>query len=110
MRSPRERAVWTICVIVMVALAAAAWWTAGQWLPHAGPWAKKAWRTVTRPPPPSGRDGAAAARTPGNGSPAAETPPARKCVQHQHTTYTDQPCPPGSHEQLLDPARGLLPH
>ena len=49
MRSPRERALWTALAVALAAAAGAAWWTADQWLPHAGPWLERAWRSTTRP-------------------------------------------------------------
>ncbi len=112
MRSPQERAVWTGVLVVLLAAAAAAWWTADQWLPHARPWSKQAWRSITRPPPPAGHAGTAIRRDAGKpgGGPAAQTAPQpRKCVQSGRTTYTDQACPPGSAEQFVEPALDVLP-
>ncbi len=108
MRSPQERTWWTGVIVVLLAAAVAAWWTADQWRPHAGPWAKKAWRTATRPPPPQRGEGAAAARKPADATAPAELPQSRKCLQGNRTTYTDKPCPAGSDEQLLDPAINVL--
>lgn len=110
MRSPRERAVWTAVAVLLLAAAAAAWWTAERWTPHAGPWAKQAWRAMTRPGPPPGqaRAGTAAAPAPQVGASAA-APVLHKCVRGGRTEYTDQPCPPGSDKRPLDGALSVLP-
>lgn len=107
MRSRTERALWTALAAALAAGAGAAWWTAGQWWPQAGPWAQQAWRKLTRPgpetlPPPAGGAHRAATPSPqGAASVAAPLPP-RKCVRDGRTTYTDQPCPPGSQERAMD--------
>ena len=51
MRSRTERTVLTAIAVALLAAAAAAWWTADQWLPQAGPWMEQAWRKITRPGP-----------------------------------------------------------
>lgn len=109
MRSPRQRAFWTLLAVLLLAAAVAAWWTRDQWAGQVQPWAEQAWRKATRPGAdtlPQDRK-AASANAGGAGSvrggasaPVAPTP--RKCVQQGRTIYTDQPCPPGSQEQLLD--------
>ena len=113
MRSPRERAFWSVLALVLLAAAVAAWWTADQWLPHAGPWTEQAWRTVTRPGPeslPPGKQPAAGHARGARGS-ASEplAPEPRKCVKDGRTIYTDQPCPKGSQEQPVDGAVTSLP-
>lgn len=112
MRSPRERAFWTVLAVVVVAAAAAAWWTAGRWTPLAAPWAKQTWRSMTRPSPPPGhvrsRAANAAADSPKTGASAPAALP-RKCMQGSRTVYTDQACPPGSQERPLDSAVNVLP-
>lgn len=113
MRSPRERALWTILAALLVAAVAAAWWTADQWLPHAGPWTEQAWKKITRPgadtlPPGKQRD-AAQARAARGSAPEPVAPPPRKCVKDGRTTYTDQPCPKGTQEQPVDGALTSLP-
>lgn len=112
MRSPTERALLTALAVALVAAAAAAWWTADQWLPHAGPWTAQAWKKITRPgpdtlPPEKKRHAQASSAQPGASKLAAPQP--RKCVQDGRTTYTDQPCPTGSQEQLVDGAVTSLP-
>ncbi len=105
MRSPRERAAWTALAVLTVAGAVAAWWTAEQWLPHAGPWAEHAWRRATRPGPgtlPTPKRSAGAAG-------ATPAPQPRKCVRDGHTIYTDQPCPAGGQEMPVDGAITTLP-
>ena len=114
MRSPQERALWSIAGVLLVAGAAAAWWTSDQWLPHAGPWTEQAWKKITRPGPetlPPGKQ-PAAARAAKAGSAGASAPLAvepRKCVQGGRVTYTDQPCPKGSRELPVDGAVTSLP-
>ncbi len=110
MRSPKERAFWTALAVVLVLAAATAWWTAERWTPLAEPFAKQTWRKLTRPGPLPGKEGAnAAARAQKGADTAPAPPPPRKCVQGGRTVYTDQPCPPGSSEQPLDPAVSVLP-
>ena len=111
MRSPQERAFWTVLAAVLIAAAAAAWWTAERWTPLAEPFAKQTWRSITRPSPPPGH-----VRAPATGTPAAPkagasapAPLPRKCVQGGRTVYTDESCPPGSEERPLDPAVSVLP-
>ena len=111
MRSRTERTVLTAIAVVLVAAAAAAWWTADRWRPHAGPWAAQAWKKITRPGPdtlpPEKR--AAQARPARSGGSEPIAPPPRKCLKDARATYTDQPCPPGSQEQLVDGAVTSLP-
>ena len=114
MLSPRQRTFWTLLAVLLLAAAVAAWWTRDQWAGQVQPWAEQAWaeqawRKATRPGAdtlPQDRKAASAnaggvgsARS-GASAPVAPTP--RKCVQQGRTIYTDQPCPPGSQEQLLD--------
>ena len=114
MRSPRERAFWSVLAAVLLAAVVAAWWTSDQWLPHAGPWTEQAWKKVTRPGPdtlPPGKQpppGAAARATQGGASEALAPRP-RKCVRDGRTTYTDQPCPKGAQELPVDGAVTSLP-
>lgn len=112
MRSPRERALWSILAALLLAAAAAAWWTADQWLPHAGPWTQQAWKKITRPGsdslPPDKRP-AAQARSAQGGASGPVAPQPRKCMQDGRTIYTDQPCPQGSQEQPVDGALTSLP-
>jgi hypothetical protein len=107
MRSPRERAFWTLVAVLLAAAAVVAWWTREQWAGQ--PWADQAWRKATRP----GADTLPAERKAASGARGAASAPAvptpRKCVQDGRTIYTDQPCPPGSQEQLLDGAVTTLP-
>lgn len=104
MRSARERTVWTIAVVALVAGAAVAWWHADQWLPHARPWLGKTWGQLTRPggnslpPEKKGAQGATGAR----GAASAPAPQLRKCIQGGRTVYTDEACPPDSQEQKVD--------
>ncbi len=111
MRSARERTVWTVLAVVLVAAAGAAWWTADQWLPHAGPWTEKAWSRLTRPGadslPPEKKSAQGSAAGP-RGAASAPVEP-RKCLQDGRVIYTDQRCPPGSKEQALDGAVTSLP-
>lgn len=112
MRSPTERALLTALAVALLAAAAAAWWTSDQWLPHAGPWTEQAWKKLTRPgpgtlPPEKKRPAQAGAVRSGASEPVAPQP--RKCMQDGRTTYTDQPCPLGSQEQLVDGAVISLP-
>lgn len=115
MRSRTERTVLTAIAVVLVAAAAAAWWTRDQWLPHAGPWSEQAWKKITRPgadtlPPgkrPTGQPAQARSAKGAASEPLAVQP--RKCVRDGHITYTDQPCPKGSQEQMLDGAVTSLP-
>ena len=113
MRSPRERAFWSVLAVLLFAAAAAAWWTHERWLPHAGPWLEQAWRRTTRPGPdtlPPGKKAPAQARPaqPGASGPVAVQP--RKCVQADgRVTYTDQSCPKGSRELAVDGAVTSLP-
>lgn len=103
MRNPWKPTLWALAVL---AAASAAWWTAGQWLPQVRPWAEKTWSQLTRP----GADtlptdkkavqGSAAGARGAASAPVAPQP--RKCLQGGRTTYTDQPCPPGSQEQAVD--------
>ena len=113
MRSPRERALWIVLAAALLAAATAAWWTSAQWAPHAGPWAGQAWRKLTRPGPetlPLDKRTASSAGTPRAARGAASAPAApRKCLRDGHTTYTDQPCPPGSQEQAVDGAVTSVP-
>lgn len=110
MRSPRERALWSVLALVLVAAGAAAWWTADRWLPQAGPWAGQLWRKSTRPGPETlpqrtggpARDRTTAPSAQGAASVPGPPPPPRKCVRDGRVTYTDQPCPPGSREQAVE--------
>lgn len=105
MRSRTERSVWTALAVLALAAAAAAWWWSDAWLPQAGPWADTAWRKATRPGADSLPPGKQAAQA-GASAPAA---PPRKCLQGGRTVYTDQACPPGSQELLVDGAVTSLP-
>lgn len=111
MRSRTERTVLTAIAVVVVATAAAAWWTRDAWLPQAGPWSEQMWKKITRPgpdtPPPDKRPAQAQPARSGSSTPAAPQP--RKCVKDGRTTYTDQPCPKGSQEQPVDGAVTSLP-
>jgi hypothetical protein len=104
MRSARERTVWTLAVVALVAGAAVAWWKADQWLPQAIPWVEKAWGRLMRPgddslpPEKKGAQGATGAR----GAASAPAPQLRKCIQGGRTVYTDEACPPDSQEQKVD--------
>lgn len=114
MRSPRERAFWSVLAVLVLAAAAAAWWTADQWLPHAGPWAEQAWKKMTRPGPetlPPGKQPPAAqgARAAHGGASEPRAPQPRKCVKDGRTTYTDQPCPKGTQELPVDGSVTSLP-
>ncbi|MCO5104999.1 MAG: DUF4124 domain-containing protein [Burkholderiaceae bacterium] len=109
MRSRTERTLWTALAVVLVLAAAAAWWTAERWAPHAGPWARQTWLAITRPSPPPGHPRAAAEAASPKAAASAPAPLPRKCVQGERTVYTDQPCPPGSKEQPMDPALSVLP-
>ncbi|MFY3384162.1 DUF4124 domain-containing protein [Paracidovorax sp. MALMAid1276] len=114
MRSPRERALWSILAVLVLAAAAAAWWTAEQWLPHLGPWTERAYSAITRPGPaslpPGKQPPAAQARAPHGGASAPLAPEPRKCVHGDgRTTYTDGPCPQGSRERPVDGAVTSLP-
>ncbi|MGB3880787.1 MAG: DUF4124 domain-containing protein, partial [Diaphorobacter nitroreducens] len=51
MLSRGERIFWGGLAAAVIAGAAAAWWTADQWTPHAAPWAAQMWRKITRPGP-----------------------------------------------------------
>lgn len=111
MRSPRERAFWSVLAVLLLAAAAAAWWTHERWLPHAGPSLEQAWRKTTRPGPetlPPGKAGRPASAA--QGAASAPPPPPRKCVDAQgRTIYTDQPCPQGAREHGVDGAVTVLP-
>ncbi|MGV3683146.1 MAG: DUF4124 domain-containing protein [Acidovorax sp.] len=102
MRSPWRP---TIFALVVLVATGAAWWTADQWLPHARPWLDKTWSKLSRPgedslpPEKKAAQGGAAA---GARSAASAPVQPRKCIQGGRTTYTDQPCPPGSQEQTVD--------
>ncbi len=112
MRSRKERALWTLLAIVLIAAATTAWWTAERWTPHAEPWARQTWRSMTRPSPPPGHVRSRTATTAADSAKAGASAPAappRKCVQGGRTVYTDQACPPGSEERPLDPAVSVLP-
>lgn len=112
MRSARERTVWTLLAVVLIAGAVVAWWTADQWLPHAGPWTQKALGKLTRPGedslPPEKRNAQAAAAG-ARGAASAPAPQLRKCIQGGRTVYTDEPCPPGSQEQKVEGSVTSLP-
>lgn len=112
MRSPRERALWTALAVALAAAAWAAWWTADQWLPHAGPWLERAWRSTTRPGPdslPPQHRSAAATANPSADAASAPATQARKCLVNGRTVYTDQPCPSGSAEKPLEGSLTVLP-
>lgn len=103
MRSPTERALWTLLAVALVAGASAAWWTADQWRPHIGPWSAQAWRTLTRPGPPKPPQSPPAGTAPRDRATAEPAPAApRKCVRGAQVHYTDGPCPPGYEERPLD--------
>lgn len=111
MRSRTERTVLAIVAVGLVAAAAAAWWTRDSWLPQAEPWARQAWRKVTRPGPeslPPAKQGARPARA-GASEPAVAVQP-RKCVQADgRVIYTDQLCAQGSRELAVEGSITLLP-
>lgn len=113
MLSRGERIAWGGLAALAVAGAAAAWWTADRWTPHAGPWAAQAWRKITRPGPDTLPPGHAGRPAPAaQGAAAAASAPLvqpRKCVKSGQVTYTDQPCPPGSRELAVDGAVTSLP-
>ena len=113
MRSPRERAFWSVLAVLLLAAAAAAWWTSDQWLPHAGPWAAQAWKKMTRPGldtlPPGKQPPAAQARGAEGGASMPVAPQPRKCMKDGRTTYTDQPCPKGTQELPVGGAVTSLP-
>ncbi|MBP8205430.1 MAG: DUF4124 domain-containing protein [Giesbergeria sp.] len=100
MLSPRQRTFWTLLAVLLLAAAVAAWWTRDHWADRVQPWAEQAWRKATRP----GADTLPQDRkaTPGAAASAPVAPTPRKCLQAGRTIYTDQPCPPGSQEQLLE--------
>ena len=111
MLSRGERIFWGGLAAVVIAGAAAAWWTADQWTPHAAPWAAQMWRKITRPGPdtlpPEKRTAQAGAAQSGASGPVARPP--RKCLKDGRTIYTDLLCPPGSQEQAVDGALTSLP-
>ena len=114
MRSRTERTVLAAIAVALVAAAVAAWWTRDEWVPHAGPWAAQAWKKITRPGTeslPSNKRTAAQRSAVGgpHGAASAPQPQPRKCVQNGGTVYTDQPCPPGSQELLVEGAVTSLP-
>lgn len=108
MRRPLQRAFWIVLALLLVA--GAAWWTHDHWgryAAEAAPWAQRAWVKLTRPGPDTlPADRKSSSQAGGQGARGAASAPVvptpRKCVQDGRTTYTDQPCPPGSQEQLLD--------
>lgn len=103
MRSPAERTVVAAICAIAFAGAGAAWWYADHWLPHVGPWADRTWQRITRPGPETlSKDRATGSAARAGAAPPAATHP-RKCVRADgHVTYTDQPCPPGSQERVVD--------
>ena len=114
MLSRGERIFWGGLAAVVIAGAAAAWWTADRWTPHAAPWAAQMWRKITRPGPdtlPPGKAGRPAPAAQGAaGAASAPLAPPRKCQQSDgRVIYTDQPCPRGSREQTVDGAVTSLP-
>lgn len=112
MRSPRERAFWSILAALVLAAAAAAWWTSDQWRPHAGPWMEQAWKKATRPGPeslPPEKRAAAQARSAQGAASQPVAPQPHKCVKDGRVTYTDQPCDKGSRELAVDGAVTSLP-
>lgn len=112
MRNPARRTLLATLVAALVAAAVVTWWTADRWLPQAGPWTEQAWKKITRPGPgslPPGTQRAAPARAAAAGASQPVAPQPRKCVKDGRTTYTDQPCPPGSQEQVVDGAVTSLP-
>ena len=113
MLSRGERIFWGGLAAVVIAGAAAAWWTADQWTPHAAPWAAQVWRKITRPGPdtlpPGKQQPAAQARSANSGASEPVAPQPRKCVKDGRTTYTDQPCPKGTQELPVDGAVTSLP-
>jgi sterol desaturase/sphingolipid hydroxylase (fatty acid hydroxylase superfamily) len=42
-----------LIAVALVAAAAAAWWTADRWLPHAGPWTEQTWKKHHPDPAPT---------------------------------------------------------
>ncbi|MBS0477054.1 MAG: DUF4124 domain-containing protein [Proteobacteria bacterium] len=110
MLSPGERIALGGLAALAIAGAAAAWWTAEQWTPHAAPWAAQMWRKATRPGPdtlPRDKTGRPAPAAQSVASAPMVQP--RKCVSNGQVTYTDQACPPGSRELAVDGAVTSLP-
>lgn len=111
MRSRAERITWGVVAALAIAGAGAAWITRERWLPEAGPWLRQLQHTVTRPGPktlPAAGKPANARARPRDA--AAPPPPPRKCLSADgRATYTDQPCPPGSHEQVVEGAVTTVP-
>jgi len=106
MLSRGERIFWGGLAAAAIAGGVAAWWTADQWTPHAGPWAAQLWHKATRPDPDTLPQGSPARKA---GAAAAPMAQPRKCVKDGQVTYTDQPCPPGSRELVVDGAVTFLP-
>ena len=110
MLSRGERIFWGGLAAAAIAGGVAAWWTADQWTPHAGPWAAQLWRKATRPGPDTLPQGKRVPATQGAaGAASALIAQPRKCVKGDQVTYTDQPCPPGSRELVVDGAVTSLP-
>ena len=90
MLSRGERIAWGTLAAVVIAGAAAAWWTAEQWTPHAGPWAAQMWRKATRPGPdtlPRDKAGRPAPAAQGAaGAASALRVEQRKCVSNGQVT------------------------
>ncbi|QXL83891.1 DUF4124 domain-containing protein [Comamonas sp. NLF-1-9] len=112
MLSRGERITWAALAVLVLAGAAAAWYTRAAWLPGAGPWLEQLWRKSTRPGPetlPPGKRAAGAGARSGSGA-EPPPPPPRKCLTPDgRVVYTNQPCPAGTREQALDGALSVLP-
>ena len=98
----RTRRIWLGLALALLALASVYAWRGPAVVGEAQRLAQDLWKQASRPPPPSAEETQAARNGPGSTSgKAAPSAQLRKCVQGERVTYTNEPCPAGSREELV---------
>ena len=101
----RAHRIWLGLALALLALASVYAWRGPAVVGEAQRLAQDLWKQASRPPPPSAEETRAArsgsGSAGGTGSKAAPSAQLRKCVQGERVTYTNEPCPAGSREELV---------
>ena len=102
MYTRRAQKIWLGLVLTVLALTTLYAWYEPSLTSEARQFARSLWKKASRPPPPPAEETQAARNGPGSTSgKAAPSAQLRKCVQGERVTYTNEPCPAGSREELV---------